>query len=255
MEQMNFLETRTKTEIAIERLQAFQPSEGYFLAFSGGKDSIVIKDLAIRSGVKFDAHYNITTVDPPELIRYIKRHHPDVIRDRPEMNMWKLIEKKKCLPMRVRRFCCEVLKERGGAGRFVVTGIRAAESPARGRRGMVEHCFKHPGKHFLHAIIDWSDADIWQYIDSRKLPYCQLYDRGHKRIGCIMCPMSGNTERERDEYPKIAELYFRAMKTWFKPGGTRGDGKGFDTPEQLFEFWLTGGSRQKDTPGQMMIFD
>ncbi len=254
-QQLDLFDNTSKTDIAIERLRAFEPQDGYFLAFSGGKDSIVIKDLAMKSGVKYDAHYNITTVDPPELLRYIRKHHPEVIRDRPEMNMWKLIEKKKCLPMRIRRFCCESLKEYGGEGRFVVTGVRAQESPARGRRGMVEDCFKHPGRRFLHAIIDWSETEIWQYIGDNHLPYCKLYDEGYKRIGCIMCPMSTNAANEAKKYPKIAQMYFNAMKTWFKPGGTRGDGKGFDTPEQLFTFWLTGAGRQKDVEGQIMMWD
>lgn len=44
-------------EVAIERLKAFEPEEGYYLAFSGGKDSVVIKELANIAGVKYDAHY------------------------------------------------------------------------------------------------------------------------------------------------------------------------------------------------------
>ena len=58
---------KDKTEIAIERIKAFEPSEGYYVAFSGGKDSVVILDLVKRANVKFDAHYNITGIDPPEL--------------------------------------------------------------------------------------------------------------------------------------------------------------------------------------------
>ena len=82
-----------KVQMSIERLQYFEPPEGYYLAFSGGKDSIVIYDLAVKAGVKFDAHYNLTTVDPPELVKFIKQEYPDVERHRPEMNMWQLIVK------------------------------------------------------------------------------------------------------------------------------------------------------------------
>lgn len=63
---------------AVERLKLFEPSEGYYLAFSGGKDSVCIKALANMAKVKYHAHYNIVGVDPPELVDFIKKHHPDV---------------------------------------------------------------------------------------------------------------------------------------------------------------------------------
>lgn len=67
-----------RVEVAIKRLQTFEPDEGYYLAFSGGKDSVVIKVLADMAKVKYDAHYNVTSVDPPELIQFIREHYPDV---------------------------------------------------------------------------------------------------------------------------------------------------------------------------------
>ena len=57
---------------AIDRLQTFEPPEGYYLAFSGGKDSQTIYHLAQEAGVKFDAHYNVTGIDPPELVYFIR---------------------------------------------------------------------------------------------------------------------------------------------------------------------------------------
>ena len=70
-----FGHTVDKVQRSIDRIKAFEPSEGYFLCFSGGKDSIVIKRLAELAGVKFDAHYSVTTVDPPELTHYIRDVH------------------------------------------------------------------------------------------------------------------------------------------------------------------------------------
>ena len=69
---------KDKVKTAIDRLQSLQEvfpkirEEGYFLAFSGGKDSVVIKALADMAGVKYDAHYHLTSVDPPELVRFKK---------------------------------------------------------------------------------------------------------------------------------------------------------------------------------------
>ena len=82
-------------EVAIERLKAFEPKEGYYLAFSGGKDSVTVKALADMAGVKYDAHYTVTSVDPPELVRFVKSF-TDVSFDFPVDNeghvitMWNL---------------------------------------------------------------------------------------------------------------------------------------------------------------------
>ena len=130
-----------KVEQAIERFRCFEPEEGYFLAFSGGKDSVVIKALADMAGVKYDAHYNVSSVDPPELVRFIKDYHPDVPLDIPHdsdgnpVTMWTLIGHATMPPTRKVRYCCEHLKECSGEGRFVVTGVRRAESVRRSQRG------------------------------------------------------------------------------------------------------------------------
>lgn len=121
---------------AIDRLQAFESKEGYYLAYSGGKDSIVIKRLAEMAGVKFEAHYNVTSVDPPELVRFIKKQK-DVFFDIPKdkngkpITMWTLIAGRKMPPTRLARYCCSDLKEASGKGRLTITGVRWAESARR----------------------------------------------------------------------------------------------------------------------------
>ena len=101
--------TINKVDIAIQRLKSFAPDNGYFLAFSGGKDSVTIKRLAQMAGVKFEAHYSVTSVDPPELVQFIKREHPDVQRDVPKdsngkpITMWTLIPQKLMPPTRIVR--------------------------------------------------------------------------------------------------------------------------------------------------------
>ena len=139
-------ELEEKTQKAIERLRAFEPPEGYYLAFSGGKDSVVCKALCDMAGVKYDAHYRLTSVDPPELVRFIREEHPDVEIEKPrysdtykheylrgkQITMWNLIVHRG-VPTRLARFCCEMLKESGGDGRMTVTGVRWAESVNRKR--------------------------------------------------------------------------------------------------------------------------
>lgn len=129
---------RSKVEAAIERLRCFEPEEGYYVAFSGGKDSQCIYHLCQMAGVKFDAHYAVTSVDPPELVQFIKRNYPDAWEGRchqyengKPVTMWSPIEKKKMPPTRIARYCCEHLKEANGLGRITVTGVRWAESSNR----------------------------------------------------------------------------------------------------------------------------
>lgn len=140
---MNQLQEKVKK--SIERLKAFEPPEGYYLAFSGGKDSVVCKALLDMSGCKYDATYRVTSVDPPELVRFIKEKHPDVNRNVPHysddyknpklagkpITMWNLIPEKLMPPTRLVRYCCTSLKESGGDGRMTVTGVRWEESYKR----------------------------------------------------------------------------------------------------------------------------
>lgn len=131
-----------KVKAALQRLQDFQKDDGYYLAFSGGKDSVVCKALLDMANVKYDAHYRVTSVDPPELVRFIRDEHPDVSRDIPRyetrqgwegrpVTMWNLIPWKLMPPTRLVRYCCQFLKEDGGDGRMTVTGVRWAESRNR----------------------------------------------------------------------------------------------------------------------------
>ena len=132
-----FGKKRDKVQDVINRFRAFEPEDGYYLAFSGGKDSQCIYHLAQMAGVKFDAHYGVTGADPPELVRFIKRQYPDVAIDFPRdkdgkvITMWNLIPRKLMPPTRLVRYCCAQLKETGGTGRIVVTGVRHAESVRR----------------------------------------------------------------------------------------------------------------------------
>lgn len=125
-----------KVNKAIQRLKTFEPDEGYYLAYSGGKDSDAIKILAELSGVKFEAVHNLTSVDAPETVKYIKSQNDVKIhiprnKDGKHITMWDLILKKGSPPLRQSRWCCQELKESGGIGRIVITGVRWSESSRR----------------------------------------------------------------------------------------------------------------------------
>lgn len=251
----NGIEEYDKVKIVIMRLQEFEPPEGYYLAFSGGKDSVVIYDLAVKARVKFDAHYNITTVDPPELVKFIKQEYPDVQRHRPEKTMWQLIVEHRSPPIRIQRYCCKYLKEPGGAGRRVITGVRWAESNKRRNRRMVENCMKDGTKTFLHPIIDWTDEDVWQYIRQYNIPYCSLYDEGFKRLGCVMCPM-GNTNgmlKEAKRWPRIYAQYLRTFGKMLEERRRKGQPTLWQTPEDVMCWWIY--NPPKGDSDQQVIFE
>lgn len=126
---------------AIDLLKMFTPEdEPYYLCYSGGKDSDCIRILAQLAGIPHEIHHNVTSVDAPETMRYIKSV-PDVFIDIPHdrngnrLTMWNLIVKKKIPPTRLVRYCCSELKENGGKGRLKITGVRSAESRNRAENG------------------------------------------------------------------------------------------------------------------------
>lgn len=238
----------SKVDVAIKRLQEFEPQGGYYLAFSGGKDSIVIKHLADMARVKYNAHFHLTTVDPPELRAFVAKYHASVIVDRPPMSMFQLILKKWWPPMRHQRYCCEVFKERNGTG-LILTGVRWAESPRRARRRMIESCMNNKAKTYLHPIIDWDDDDIWQFIHTETLDYCSLYDEGFSRIGCILCPMS-TPERDIERWPKFVNAYKLTFQRLIEKRTAAGKKTTFADGNDLFEWWITR-KRSKHSPQQM----
>lgn len=250
--------TVDKVQMAIDRLKHFEPPEGYYLAYSGGKDSECILQLAKMAGVKYDAVYNWTTIDPPELFRHVQTK--DVHIAHPEKSMYRLIREKRGLPTRQRRWCCAVLKERGGAGRFVMTGVRAAESQKRAGRKMTETCFKDGTKRYMNPIIDWTDEDVWEFIGNEGIKYCSLYDEGFTRLGCVGCPLGTKhgQAREFERWPKIAAAWKRAVEDAFNADLADGDEylkkKGWTHWEQFWNWWITQGAHEGH-PDQTVLFE
>lgn len=121
-----------KEKRAIQYLRSFEPEEEpYYLCYSGGKDSDTIRILAQLAGVKHECKHNLTTVDAPETVRYVRETIGKENIEYPKESMWQLIVKKRMPPTRIARYCCEVLKEHGGEGHLKITGVRWDESRKR----------------------------------------------------------------------------------------------------------------------------
>lgn len=262
-------ELQAKIDYSINLLRRAEPmalrmsDKGFFLAFSGGKDSQCLYHIAKEAGVKFEAHYSLTTLDPPELVYFIREHYPDVIIDRPRYTFLQLCEKKRMLPTRVARFCCAELKECAGEGTATLIGIRRAESRNRAKRNEVEisghkfsgsldqfnrtqevedQCMARFGKRdklMIAPIIEWSDKDVWDFIHDRNLAYCKLYDEGWKRIGCLFCPMARKAEQQmaKERYPKYKAAIIRTIHKIRKGGGCYVNDYPELTDEQVFDWW------------------
>lgn len=233
------LEANTLEAVSIERLKTYEPPEGYWLAFSGGKDSVVLYELALRAGVKFDAHYCVSPIDPPEVRDFILQVYPNVEWMYYARGFWTKHFMANGPPMRMARWCCRVIKEAGGDGRRKLTGIRWAEGRAS-RRGrlMYEPCYRKARTDFLHPIIDWRDDDIWWYIKKHGLDVCGLYAEGIKRLGCVLCPFDRNVNFDINRWPKIANLWRLALDRYFDKRIERGTPLRWPTKEAFWRWWV-----------------
>jgi len=224
-------------ESAVSAIRQFSGA-GYVGGFSGGKDSTAIKALARMAGVPVEWHYHVTTVDPPELVRYIHRQHPDVVFDVPKWGgLWTRIAYHG-VPTRFRRWCCSEYKEGSmrNDGRRILLGVRAAESARRARQST--GFLKIIGRaEMINPIIYWPDWAVWEFIRAEHLPYCGLYDEGFSRLGCVGCPLTrqGQREIEWERWPRIARLWHHGCDAaWSARQSTRSL---FPTPADLWDWW------------------
>lgn len=236
---------------------------GFYLAFSGGKDSQALFHIAKLAGVKFKAHMNLTSIDPPEVIRFVKNNYPDVELIKPRMSIYDMAKKKGMLPTRIMRWCCAEYKEMSGAGKVTLIGIRHAESARRSKRNEIETgdrrfsgnfdqwsehkekmvtCVGGKDKILVSPIIHWTEKDVWEFLNAQNIPHCSLYDKGYTRIGCICCPMSSNKQKikEMQDFPHVQRNWENTIEwlmqnKWTKTQQLR-------SKELAFKWWISGKS-------------
>lgn len=246
--------------IAIERLKAASEmslqhyEKPLVICISGGKDSSVITELAIRSGITAEFMHSHTTADAPETVRFVRSEFKRLEElgyqctlNMPtykgkRVSMWSLIPQKLMPPTRLARYCCAVLKEGGVSGRFIATGVRWAESVSRKnnrgvferlgsskknklilnndndeKRMLFENC-RLKAKRVVNPIIDWQDDDVYGFLEDAKCQMNPLYAEGQCRVGCVGCPMAGKKGREAEfqRWPKYKNLYLLAFDNMLK---------------------------------------
>jgi len=209
---------------AIKLLQAYNdPDNPVEVAYSGGKDSDVILQLAKEAGINYRAIYKNTTIDPPGTIGHVREMGVEVLR--PRMSFLHLVEKKG-LPSRFTRFCCQELKEYKVLNKAII-GVRKAESRARNNRyNEPTQCRWYGAKteknhvEQILPILDWTDQDVDEYIKERGVKCAPLYydDDGEfhveRRLGCMCCPLQSHNKRlaEFKKYPRMVKAYIRAAQ-------------------------------------------
>ena len=203
---------------------------------------------------------NLTSVDPPEVIRFVKKNYPDVELIKPRMSIYEMAKKKGCLPTRLVRWCCEEFKETSGAGKVTLIGIRKSESTNRKKRNEIETgdrkfsgtfdqwsehqekmvtCVSGKDKILVSPILYWTEKDVWDYLKRMHIPYCSLYDKGYKRIGCIMCPMSNYKQnvREMKNFPHVGKNWRKTIE-WLIENKWK-DKPLLQDPDLVLKWWIS----------------
>ena len=266
-------------------------TRGYCVCTSEGKDSRVLGHLMRRAGVKHFYMHSVTGIDPPELV-YFQRANFQKYRDMGyltydvmyKMSMWALCRKKRMLPMRRIRFCCEALKERyheeqGQA--ILCMGVRKFESVnrmkkrneleivAKGGKNIVmpfdnienrrtfEQCYANAERR-VNPLAYWTYWDVWDYSKDVGLEQCGLYNEGFERLGCIGCPMARRVVREREfrRWPKFRDQYIRTAQHIIDD---RPDNKYFKrkfrTGQEYFDWWMKDKTQKEDADNQLDFWE
>ena len=267
---------------AIERLKAASEMSLTFyqqpliITTSGGKDSDICLELARRSGIPYEVMHNHTTADAPQTVYHVREQFRELelagvkcTINYPEYrgkrtSLWELIEIKMRPPARLARYCCEVLKERGGRDRMITTGVRWAESQSRKEkrgiyesvpgnikksiilnndnddtRQLFENC-RLKAKRVCNPIVNWEDRDVWDFIRAEHLRVNPLYDMGFDRVGCIGCPMA-NKKRyfEFRMFPAYERAWRRAFARMVEVRKAAGkECYSWGNGDEVFMWWM-----------------
>lgn len=157
-------------------------SKGFYIGFSGGKDSQALVHMMQLCGVPFETFFSPTTVDPPEVIRFIRKNYPEVKFTQVTENIYDVFKRLKVLPSRRIRWCCAYFKERGGEGKVVCTGVRKAESVKRSKRNEIEVSGRKFSGH-MDEFEAWQEKKIKRKL--KNLNQDQYADAKQTEVRCI----------------------------------------------------------------------
>ena len=219
-----------------------QPLE---ICYSCGKDSEVILELAKMAGIDYRAIYKVTTIDPPGTIKHATEKGVELVR--PKETFFQLI-RRKGLPSRKVRFCCQELKEYKILD-YAVVGIRSEESAKR------KEIYKEPTQCRIYQnkdeveqylpILNWTNQDVADFIEERGIKCHPLYydENGRfdvtRRLGCMCCPLASKRKRieEFRKHPIMVRQYIRNASYYFDNHYKNTNRKGKTLFNSVFEFF------------------
>ena len=233
------------TAEAVSFIREHEPPEGYFVAFSGGKDSIVALELVRMAEVRHRSFYNVG-IEPPEVARFIKQHYPETKFLYPKHSFFEMV-KRKFPPLRTKRWCCDYLRKlpsRHIPLKHRIMGMRAEESRKRSERPRID-LNKREHTQIYKPIFDWQEWAVRDFIESRNLPYPSLYDEGWSRVGCVICPFicSPNMKmvnRNKAKWPGMYKAFEHAVRKWFLTRKAQGAIFREETAEEYLQNWYKG---------------
>lgn len=235
------MELKDKIEQAKRLIKSVTAMHNTALAFSSGKDSVLLDYLAKEANAHVTLYHHVTTIDPPGTIKFAERHGCDIVR-----NKWSFLDlvEKKGFPTMFRRFCCKELKERYYSD-YALFGIRKDESVKRKAcYSAFDDIYYYTKKKYTNRffpLLNFTDEDVAEVINSKSLECHPLYydHKGHfcveRRLGCIGCPLQGDRGKmDYLAYPILLKQVLRRGILFHQRQGRTANDAALDLVYNLF---------------------
>ena len=207
----------------------------FYVAFSGGKDSVVALDLVQRALPHncFKVLFGDTGMEFPDTYETVEKKKQICAEEKIEFlqaksklkpeNTWQIFGP----PAVTIRWCCsvhkttpqimqlrEVLQKPDFTG-MAFTGVRGDESLSRSEYDAISYGGKHSGQYSCHPILEWNTAELFLYIYENGLTFNNAYKKGNTRAGCLVCPMSQGKHdyMKYKNYPDDTDLFINKIIT------------------------------------------